>query len=139
MKKDELLKLIQEGESLTLEFKSDREPLPDSEMMEAITCLANNDGGYLLVGVEDNGEITGSQKKHLTTPGSLAGFIASRTVPPISVSVIFFDISDNKIAVIHVPSARQVVATSDRKLTVRFIDAHGKPGCRPLYPNELIN
>ncbi|MEN6621020.1 MAG: ATP-binding protein [Smithella sp.] len=139
MNKDELLKLIQEGESLTLEFKSDREPLPDGEMMEAITCLANNHGGRLLVGVEDNGEITGLHKKHLTTPGSLAGFIASRTVPPISVVVNFLDISDKKIAVIQVPSARQVVATSDGKLTVRFIDAHGKPGCRPLYPHELIN
>lgn len=139
MNKDELLKLVKEGESLTLEFKSDRGPLPDDEMMEAITCLANNHGGHLLVGVEDNGEITGLHKKHLTTPGSLAGFVASRTVPPISVVVDFLDITNKKIAVIQVPSARQVVATSDGKLTVRFIDAHGKPGCRPLYPHELIN
>lgn len=139
MNKDELLSLVKDGESLTLEFKSDRGPLPDDEMLEAITCLANHHGGHLLVGVEDNGEITGLHKKHLTTPGSLAGFIASRTVPPISVSVDFLDISDKKIAVIQVPTARQVVATSDGKLTVRFIDAHGKPGCRPLYPHELIN
>lgn len=139
MSKDELLKLIQEGESLTLEFKSDRGPLQDDEMLEAIICLANYHGGYLLVGVEDNGDITGLHKKHLTTPGSLAGFIASRTVPPISVEVDFLDISDKKIAVIQVPSARQVVATSDGKLIVRFIDTHGKPGCRPLYPHELIN
>ena len=136
---DELLSLVKEGESLTLEFKSDRGPLSDDEMLEAIICLANHRGGHLLVGVEDNGEITGLHKKHLTTPGSLAGFIASRTVPPIAVSVDFLDISDKKITAIKVPSARQVVATSDGKLTVRFIDAHGKPGCRPLYPHELIN
>lgn len=139
MNKDELLKLVKEGESLILEFKSDRGPLPDDEMVEAIICLTNHHGGYLLVGVEDDGEITGLHKKHLTTPGSLAGFIASRTVPPISVEVDFLDISDKKIAVIQVPSARQVVATSDGKLIVRFIDTHGKPGCRPLYPHELIN
>lgn len=139
MNKDELFKLIQQGESLTLEFKSDRGPLPDEEMIEAITCLANNHGGHLLIGVEDTGEITGLHKKHMSTPGSLAGFIASRTVPPISVVVDFLDITNNKIAVIQVPSARQVVATSDGKLTVRFIDSHGNPGCRPLYPHELIN
>lgn len=139
MNKDELLGLVKEGESLILEFKSDRGPLSDDEMLEAIICLANHRGGHLLVGVEDNGEITGLHKKHLTTPGSLGGFIASRTVPPISVSVDFLDVSDKKIAIIHVPSARHVVATSDGKLTVRFIDAHGKPGCRPLYPHELIN
>ena len=132
MNKDELLSLVHEGESLILEFKSDRGPLSDDEMLEAIICLANHRGGHLLVGVEDNGEITGLHKKHLTTPGSLAGFIASRTVPPISVSVDFFDIFDKKIAVIQVPSARQVVATSDGKLTVRFIDTHeiGRASCR---------
>jgi ATP-dependent DNA helicase RecG len=139
MNKDELLKLVKDGESLLLEFKSDRGPLPDDEMLEVIVCLANHNGGHLLVGVEDNGEITGLHKKHQSAPGALAGFIASRTVPPISVEVHFIDISDKKVAVIQVPSARQVVATSDGKLTVRFMDAHGKPGCRPLYPHELIN
>ena len=139
MNKDELLKLVKEGESLLLEFKSDRGPLPDDEMLEVIVCLANHHGGHLLVGVEDNGEITGLHKKHQSAPGALAGFIASRTVPPISVEIHFIDMSDKKVAVIQVPSARQVVATSDGKLTVRFMDAHGKPGCRPLYPHELIN
>lgn len=139
MNKDELLKLVKDGESLLLEFKSDRGPLPDDEMLEVIVCLANHYGGHLLVGVEDNGEITGLHKKHQTAPGALAGFITSRTVPPISVEVHFIDILDKKVAVIQVPSARQVVATSDGKLTVRFMDAHGKPGCRPLYPHELIN
>jgi ATP-dependent DNA helicase RecG len=139
MNKDELLKLVKDGESLLSEFKSDRGPLPDDEMLEAIVCLANHHGGYLLVGVEDDGEITGLHKKHQSAPGALAGFIASRTVPPISVEVQFIEISDKKVAIIQVPSARQVVATSDGKLTVRFVDAHGKPGCRPLYPHELIN
>jgi ATP-dependent DNA helicase RecG len=66
-------------------------------MLEAIICLANHHGGHLLVGVEDNGEITGLHKKHLSTAGSLAGFIASRTVPPISVEVDFLDITDKKL------------------------------------------
>ena len=96
MNNDELMKLVKEGESLTLEFKNDWGPLPDDELLEAIICLANHHGGHLLVGVEDNGEITGLHRKHQTNPGSLAGFIASRTVPPISVEVDFIDISDKK-------------------------------------------
>jgi ATP-dependent DNA helicase RecG len=139
MNQDELLKLIHEGESLTLEFKSDRGPLPDDEMLEAIVCLANHQGGCLLVGVEDNGEISGLHKRHQSAPGALAGFIASRTVPPISVEVNFLEVSGKKVAAIQIPSARQIIATSDGKLSIRFIDAHGKPGCRPLYPHELIN
>lgn len=81
MNTGELLKLVKDGESLTLEFKSDRGPLSDDELLETIVCLANHSGGYLLIGVEDNGEITGLHKKHQTSAGSLTGFIASRTVP----------------------------------------------------------
>lgn len=139
MNQDELLKMIKAGESLTLEFKSDRGPLSDDEMLEAIVCLANHQGGCLLVGVEDNGEISGLHKRHQSAPGALAGFIASRTVPPLSAEVDFLEVSDKKVAAIQIPAARQIIATSDGKLSIRFMDAHGKPGCRPLYPHELIN
>lgn len=40
----ELQALIAEGESLTLEFKRDM-PLSDNELVEAVVCLANTDGG----------------------------------------------------------------------------------------------
>lgn len=32
-------------ESLTVEFKSDRSKLPDRELIEALVCLANAEGG----------------------------------------------------------------------------------------------
>ena len=139
MNLEELRKFIIEGESSGVEFKSDRGPLPDDELLEAVVCLANYRGGYLLVGVEDNGSISGLHKKHLSGAGSLAGFIASRTVPPLAVEVDFVDAVEARVAVIQVPASRQVVATSDGKIVTRFIDARGKPGCRPLYPHELIN
>jgi ATP-dependent DNA helicase RecG len=37
----ELEQLIRQGESLTLEFKSDRKPLPDRELVTALEALAN--------------------------------------------------------------------------------------------------
>jgi ATP-dependent DNA helicase RecG len=43
------------AESLTVEFKSDRARLPDHALVEALTCLANTDGGELWLGVEDDG------------------------------------------------------------------------------------
>ena len=33
--------LITQGESLTVEFKSDRGPLPDADLIETMVCLAN--------------------------------------------------------------------------------------------------
>ena len=42
--------LIPKGESLTVEFKSDRKRLPDAELVEAVVCLANAEGGELWLG-----------------------------------------------------------------------------------------
>ena len=45
MKAEELLNLIAAGETLTVEFKSDRVPLPDADLIETVVCLANEPGG----------------------------------------------------------------------------------------------
>jgi ATP-dependent DNA helicase RecG len=59
MNPDELQALIAQGESLTVEFKSDQGPLPDTDLIETAVCLANGQGGMLLVGVEDDRRVTG--------------------------------------------------------------------------------
>jgi ATP-dependent DNA helicase RecG len=41
------------------------------------------------------------------------------------------------IAALRIPSSPQPIATSDGRLLVRYLDTHGQPGCRPLYPHEL--
>jgi len=137
MRPQELRALIAEGESFTVEFKSDRQPLPDAELIETVVCLANAQGGILLIGVENDGTVTGLHRQHQTDPRELAAFIASRTVPPLSVRVIFVTLPEGPVAVVEVPRAHQPVATSDGRLLVRYQDTHGQPGCRPLYPHEL--
>ncbi len=132
-------RLIQDGESLTVEFKSDCGPLSDAELLETVVCLANAQGGTLLIGVEKDGSVTGLHEKHRTDPGQLAAFIAARTVPPLSVRVDFITLPEGTVALVEVPRARQPVATSDGKLVIRYRDPHGEPGCRPLYPHELTS
>ncbi len=137
MKSEELRALIAEGETLMVEFKSDRGPLSDADLIGTVVCLANGQGGILLVGVEDDRQVTGLHPKHQTHPRALATFVASRTVPPLAVETTFVDLPEGSVAAIVVPAARQPVATSDGKLLVRYTDTHGRPGCRPLYPYEL--
>jgi len=129
--------LITGGESVAVEFKSDRGPLGDADLLGTVVCLANGQGGLLLVGVEDDGTVTGLHPKHQTRPGLLAAFVASRTVPPLAVDVAFVELTEGIVAVLSVPAAHQPAATSDGKLLIRYIDSQGKPGCRPLYPHEL--
>lgn len=56
----ELRDTLTKGETLTVEFKSDRKPLPDRELVAAIVALANTEGGTLFLGVEDDGTVTGA-------------------------------------------------------------------------------
>ncbi len=56
MTPDELTQLIANGETLTVEFKSDsawlsdKHSLSDKDLLEAVVCLANTSGGILLIG-----------------------------------------------------------------------------------------
>jgi len=61
----QLSKLISQGETLTVEFKSDLKSLPDRDLLAAVVSLANTEGGELLLGVEDDGRITGLHANHL--------------------------------------------------------------------------
>ena len=135
--------IIAQGESRTVEFKSDRGPLPDRDLIETVVCLANGGGGQLFLGVEDNGAVTGLHVNHQAQPELLAPFIASRTVPPLSVQVDLVELPAGEdrlpVAIVHVPASPQPIATTDGRLLVRYLDPQGAPGCRPLYPNELTS
>lgn len=139
MIEQELRRLIAAGESLTVEFKSDLGPLSDTDLVETVVCLANGSGGTLLIGVEDDGRLTGLHPRHRTHPTALAAFIANRTVPPVTVETDFAELPEGTVAVLMVSAARQPISTSDGRLLIRYRDTHGRPGCRPLYAYELTN
>jgi len=139
MNERELRSLIAGGETDTVEFKSDRSPLPDHELIETVVCLANYHGGVLLLGVEDDGRVTGLHPNHQTKSEALAAFISARTHPPMTVSVEHIVSDDLFIAMISIPPGRQITATSDGRIPIRYMDTREKPGCRPLFPDELIN
>jgi len=54
-------KLISKGESKTLEFK--QRLTPDSILARTLVAFANTDGGIILFGINDKGEIIGLTKK----------------------------------------------------------------------------
>ncbi|MDR2005739.1 MAG: putative DNA binding domain-containing protein [Acidaminococcales bacterium] len=53
-----LLQLIRGGEGLTVEFKRCTDKLTNA-VYETVCSFSNRYGGYILLGVEDNGEVTG--------------------------------------------------------------------------------
>ena len=70
MSETEILEVIAKGETLGIEFKSDRNMLSDRALVEAVVALSNSDGGLLLLGVEDaTGEVTRSAVEELVEGG----------------------------------------------------------------------
>lgn len=134
---DELLNLIKNGESLSVEFKSDQKCLPDRDLVTAVVSLANTDGGSLLLGVEDDGTVTGLHTKHLSISG-IPALIANKTNPALSVRVERYDTRGVSVARILVPKSRQLVSTSDGLLLRRRLKLDGSPEAVPFYPHEFI-
>ena len=129
--------LIPERESLEVEFKSDHRRLSDADLVGAVVCLANTEGGELYLGVEDGGTVTGLHREHQNLTG-LTVLIANRTNPPLSVRVELLEIAGKRVAKIMIPKSRQLVATSDGLLQRRRLMADGTPQCVPFYPYEFV-
>jgi ATP-dependent DNA helicase RecG len=125
-------------ETLTVEFKSDRKRLSDVELVEAVVCLANADGGDLWLGVEDDGTPTGLHPDHLMLTG-LAGMVAARTSPSVGVTVSSVETGGVTVARISVPKAHGEVATQGGVYLRRRIKHDGTPECVPMLPHDRVS
>jgi ATP-dependent DNA helicase RecG len=132
----EIKDIIRQGETLTVEFKRDN-PLPDRELVEAIVALANTEGGILLLGIEDDGTVSGLHKTHTDIFG-IPPLVANRTVPSVSVRAERHEVDGHVCALIRVPKSHQPVSTSDGLLQRRRIKLDGSPEAVPFYPHEFL-
>lgn len=79
MTRSELLELIVNGENSGVEFK--RDDLRPEQLAKEVVALANVQGGRILLGVEDDGAITGVQREGLER--WVMDTVFSRTVHPM--------------------------------------------------------
>ncbi len=135
---DQLQELIAGGESLIVEFKSDRRQISDKELYEEIVSLANSAGGTLLIGIEDSGEVTGAVPRHGTStdPLRLQAAIFGNTVPSINTRVSVLKTEDREVLAIEVDRYPEPCATASGKSLRRIIGGDGKPQSVPFYPRD---
>ncbi|MFA4897312.1 MULTISPECIES: RNA-binding domain-containing protein [Microbacterium] len=140
MTPNELQEIIDRGETLAVEFKSDKGGFSDDKIAEAVACLSNGGGGLLLIGVEDDGVITGARSRHgdNTDPLRLQAVISNKTVPPVVTDVETVMIHEKAIITVRVPSAPTVVGTSKGLYVRRGLGGDGKPGCLPFLAHEML-
>ena len=140
MTKEEIPSIISQGESFTAEFKGEeKSPLPDYELYKAVVCLANGNGGLLLIGVEDDGRTTGARPRHgsLTDPLRLKAAIFNNTIPNLHVEIDIVSIDREPIIIIKIPRSDRPVCTASGLYVRRAIMGTGKPGCVPFYAHEM--
>src|SRR5690349_12972449 len=102
-----ILELIAEGEGEQLEFKLENERQPD--LGELLVALANTQGGTILVGVSDGGEVVG-----VTRPAEVRNRLeaAARTArPPLSeaLQVYVAAVGEQRVLVAALPALTDAV------------------------------
>lgn len=101
MLRSELLELIANGESSGVEFK--RDDVRPEQLAKEIVALANFQGGRILLGVEDDGSISGIQRVGLET--WVMDTVFGRYVHPLILP--FYEevlVEDRRVAVITIQS-----------------------------------
>ncbi|WP_448605230.1 RNA-binding domain-containing protein [Thermoflexus hugenholtzii] len=145
MSPDRLRQIIQQGENLDVEFKGERQrQLSDDEIVRAVVRMANRaseQSGWVIIGVEDDGQLTGAQPRHGTTtdPLRLQALIANRTRPSLSVQVYVAPLQPEgvEIIAIEVPPVHIPVGTADGVYLRRAIGGEGKPECLPMHFHDM--
>jgi ATP-dependent DNA helicase RecG len=122
------LQIIKEGENEKVEFKKDI----SSDIGEEIVALANAEGGYLLIGVDDSGNIVGCDVKKVKN--KLSSFLTSIT-PPAKIKISKIKINKKEVVVLKVEKSKFLatiggmayirVGTSKRPLSIQEIIALG--------------
>lgn len=129
---------ISAGESLRVEFKGEQHgPLSDRDIYENVVCLANTEGGLLLIGVEEDGSVTGARARHGTTtdPYRLQAAIFNNTEPPINTRISLHTIGGQPVIGIEVEPYPAICATKGGKCLRRVLGVEG-PECVPFYPHQ---
>ena len=130
------MRTIPMKEDLIVEFKSDVKGYSDSDLVDEIVGMTNTKGGDLYLGVEDDGTITGVNKKH-KDPIGVTALIANSTVPSVSVRAEVIRENNNDVLKIEIPVSRTVVSTSSGKMLRRRLKADGAPEVIPMFSYEI--
>ena len=130
--------MLPKKETLEIEFKSDVKHYPDKDIIEAVSAMANTNGGILYLGVEDNGIVTGLHKSHMDAIG-LVALIANNTIPSVSVRAEIIIENQHNVMKIATPMSRAVVSTSSGKILKRRLKLDGSPEAVPMYAYEITS
>jgi len=110
MTNEELKRLVNKGESLTVEFKKCQHELIDN-VFETVCAFLNHSGGYIILGITDRGDIIGVNES--VVENMLKNFAnivnnPQQLNPTAYFSPEIIDMDGKKVISIYVPESSQV-------------------------------
>ncbi|MBD3277805.1 MAG: hypothetical protein GF388_05865, partial [Candidatus Aegiribacteria sp.] len=134
-----VLQLIKMGESETVEFKGSRSTF--DALSRAVCGFLNQQGGFLLWGVDDNGKLTGVDKADQKAE-ELTSQLMSRINPRPFLSVSVQELKRVSIIVVRVPRGSDKPYSLDRQIWVRIGASNMRAGdelSSELVEKEAVN
>ena len=110
MTEEQVNQLIEQGEGLRIEFKEARESVPSS-VYETVVSFSNTDGGTILLGVADDGTVSGVEKNaEAKLQKDLITALNSKDCinPPLYVQPISVQHTDGLVLVLQIQASSQV-------------------------------
>ena len=110
MKVDQLQHIIRQGEGISVEFKTSKTRL-NKNAFETVCAFLNRQGGHLLLGVEDDGTVTGVDED--AVQGILDSMVTNannpqKLSPPYYLSPEVVELEGKNVIVVYVPESSQV-------------------------------
>jgi predicted HTH transcriptional regulator len=81
MEQAELLELIDKGEDSKTQFKKDITNA--TQLAQEMVAFSNTKGGFIIVGVDDSGNVTGLESSDIRRLNQLISNSANETVKPL--------------------------------------------------------
>lgn len=138
MNKSELQDLINHGETINVEFKSWIETPNFKNLIKLcvkeVVALANSEGGFLLLGVEDDQRITGCTKFDIQ---NIIESIYDRTVPNLFTKAEVVTIDGKDVIVIYVDKSKRLCGTSSGEYYKR-LGKNSKPYTPENMKDEIV-
>ena len=95
----------------------------------------------MLVGVEDDGTVTGARPRHeagRTDPLRVQALVANSTQPPLAVTAAVVEVSGQEVLVVEIPDSPRVVGTTRGTYVRRALAGDGSPVCLPYHAHEML-
>jgi ATP-dependent DNA helicase RecG len=127
----QLEELVAQGEGVHLEFMLK----PTTRIIEALVAMANTDGGAVVVGVSEKGDISGLERDEgANLVGRLPGWLAERVAPPLSAQIDTVELGQERVAVVAevLPSVPPHMLFDGRVLS------RVGTTTRPMSPSQIL-